>query len=266
MRTNALRAAWADGQSVLGLWLMTADPVTVEALSGLSPDYTCLDLQHGLVGYHNAVAALQAQTASEAVPLARAEWNRPDSIGQLLDAGFMGVIVPMVNSVAEAEAAVSACRYAPRGSRSYGPTRAARALGPNYYPEADTEVLCLPMVETVEAVEQVEAIAAVEGLDGLYIGPSDLGLSLGIGPGADHPEPEFDQAIQRVLAACEANGIMPGIHSTPALTPKRLEQGFRFVTVTSDIAAITSGVEAAFHQANQGRENGQTGGSGDGMY
>jgi 4-hydroxy-2-oxoheptanedioate aldolase len=257
MRENSLKTAWRNGEPTVGLWLSAADPVTVEVLAGVGFDYICLDTQHGLVDYRNAVPALQAQRTSEAIPLARAPWNEPGIIGKLLDAGVMGVIIPMVNTVAEAEAAVAACRYAPAGARSFGPARAAPVLGRNYFEEANAQIACIPMIETVTALENLDDIAKVEGIDALYVGPADLGISLGLGPGSDNADPRFQDAIGHVISACEANGIAPGIHSVPNLVQTRIEQGFKMVTATSDLQAAGAGARA--HLAIARGEGGEGG-------
>ncbi len=249
MRTNSLKTAWRSEEATLGLWLSAADPVTTELMASVDYDYFCLDMQHGLIDYVHAVPALQAMRSSKGIPLARAPWNEPGSIGKLLDAGAMGIIIPMVNTVTEAEQAVSACRYAPAGSRSYGPGRAAPVLGPSYFEEANEEIACIPMIETEAAVENLEDIIKVQGIDAIYVGPSDLGISLGLGPGADNDAQVFADAIAHIVAVCHDNGIAPGIHSVPTLVGKRLAQGFRMVTVTSDTAAATDGARRALDVA-----------------
>lgn len=256
MRENTLKAAWRDAQSTLGLWLSNADPATVESLGGLDYDYLCLDLQHGLIDYSNVVPALQAQQRSQSIPIARAPWNEPGIIGKLLDAGVMGVIIPMVNTVAEAEQAVAACRYAPKGARSYGPARAAVALGGTYFEDANQEVACIPMVETTTALENLDDIVKVEGIDAIYVGPADLGISLGLGPGSDNADPSFQDALKHVIGACRSNGIAPGIHSVPGLVKTRLSQGFQMVTVTSDAQAAMAGAKHALAVANGGAADG----------
>jgi 4-hydroxy-2-oxoheptanedioate aldolase len=260
MRENTLKTAWNAGRPTIGLWLSTADPASVEQLGGVGFDYMCLDLQHGLIDYSNVLPALQAQQRSESIPIARAPWNEPGIIGKLLDAGVMGVIIPMVNTVAEAEQAVASCRYAPAGSRSFGPARAAPALGPDYYGEANQQIACIPMIETVTALENLDDIAKVEGIDALYVGPADLGISLGLGPGSDNADPKFTDAIDHVLAACQSNGIVPGIHSVPGLVQTRLSQGFKMVTAVSDLAAVGAGARNALAVA-KGDVDGSAGGS-----
>ncbi len=261
MIENTLKSAWQDGRSTIGLWLSAANPAPVEQLGGLDFDYLCVDLQHGLIDYSNAVPALQAMQRSTAMPIARAPWNEPGIIGKLLDAGVMGVIVPMVNTVEEAEAAVAACRYPPDGARSFGPARAAPALGGRYFEDANQQIACIPMIETATALENLDGIASVPGIDAIYVGPADLGISLGLGPGPDNADPAFQDALQRIVATCKANGIAPGIHCVPGLVQTRLAQGFQMVTATSDLGAIVAGARNALAVAR-----GEAEGSGGSMY
>jgi 4-hydroxy-2-oxoheptanedioate aldolase len=165
----------------------------------------------------------------------------------------MGVIVPMVNSVAEAKAAVSACNYPPLGTRSNGPIVAADALGPDYGSEANAQIICIPMIETVEALDAVDEIAKVPGIDAFYVGPSDMSRSLGIPPTLEQMDPRFLDASKRIIEAARANGIAPGVHSTPAQSADRLEFGFQMVTVTSDIQASQLFVADALDAVRAGR-------------
>jgi 4-hydroxy-2-oxoheptanedioate aldolase len=150
----------------------------------------------------------------------------------------------MVEGTAEAEALVAACRYPPRGRRSHGPTRAALRPGADVFAAAEQAVV-LAMVETREGLERCEALAAVDGLDGLFVGPGDLGLSLGLGPGQDREEPELRAAFDRVLAACRRSGRRAGIHAGGAGYAARMAgSGFDLVTVWVDAVAIGSTLAA----------------------
>ncbi len=259
MKENTLKSSWNAGRSNLGLWLTAGDPTAIEHLADIDLDYICFDLQHGVIDYQRAVSGLQALRPSKAVPVARAPWNEPGIIGKLLDAGAMGVIIPMVNTVEEARAAVRACRYAPAGSRSYGPTRANIVLGPDYYSDANEQVACIPMIETKTAVENLEAIVEVEGIDAVYVGPADLAVSFGLPPGSDNPDPAYQAALAKVVEVCTAKGIAPGIHTHPGLVQTRLDQGFTMVTVTADILALSAGVKAALAVARGEVEAGSPG-------
>ena len=211
----------------------------VEILARTGVDYVCVDQQHGLIGYDAMVPMLQAIDAGGAAPITRVLSADPYRIMKSLDAGAWGVIVPLVNSAEDAERAVSACRYPPRGMRSYGPIRAGGVLGSSDPEILEREALCLVMVETREALERVDEIAATPGLDGIYAGPSDLALSLGLPPTLEVLEDEHAEAVGRVRGACARNGIAAGIHSPSGAWARRhAEAGFEMVTVATDAALL----------------------------
>ena len=215
------------------------------AATGL--DYLCVDMQHGLVDYSDCVRMLQALTLGAATPTVRVPENTPANISKALDAGAMTVIVPMVNSRQECEAAVDSCYYAPKGGRSYGPTRAAAVEGSDYYSAANDSVACIPMVETVEAMADIDGILSVEGVEAIYVGPSDLAISMGLAPGG--AQPEFMAALDSIVEACNRHEVVPGIHATPLSTSDRAARGFRMITVVADLLAMKAGLTSAIAQA-----------------
>lgn len=249
MRENTLKTTWNEGGHTLGLWLSAPDPMAAEMLAASDVDYLNIDMQHGAVDYQTTLSMLQATRSATAISTVRVPWNEPGIIGKVLDAGAMGVIIPMVNTVEQARQAVASCKYAPEGSRSHGPLRAAIALGPEYQPNANDGIAVIPMIETVEAIENLDAILDVSGIDAVYVGPADLSLTLGLKPAADHDDASFNDALATIVAACEARGIVAGIHAAPGLVQKRLAMGFRMITVTSDLLAMKAGVEAGLAQA-----------------
>ncbi len=244
---TSLRQAWSAGESTLGLWMTSNSPVVAEAVADSGFDYVNIDMQHGFADYAAVVEMLRAlETGARASALTcRVPWNEPGIIGRVLDAGAMGVIIPMVNNVEQAERAVAACRYAPDGARSYGPIRAARVNGPDYHASANERVACIPMIETVEALGNLDAILDVPGIDAVYVGPADLSLTLGLAPRGDHDDASFNDALVEIVASCDRRGIVAGIHANPDIASKRLEQGFRMVTVTSDLQALEAGAATA---------------------
>ncbi len=269
MRENTLKTAWNDGSTTIGLWLATSDAAAVEPLGEVGYDYICLDLQHGLLDYSDVVPILTALGSSPTIPLARAPWNEPGIIGKLLDAGSMGVIIPMVNSPAEAEQAVAACRYAPQGSRSWGPTRAASALRDTgadgagrggYHDGANREIACIPMIETKAAVDALEAILDVEGIDAVYVGPADLSISYGLPPASDHPDSAvYQEALAKIVEVSRSRGVVPGIHTVPSLVQHRREQGFQMITATSNLLAQVAGARDALNEARGAAGGGEQG-------
>src|SRR3712207_1037607 len=218
---NPLRAAWAGGRTAFGLWMTVPGSVGAEVLAEAGADYVCVDQQHGAIDYDAMVPMLQAIRAGGAVPITRVLSNDPFLIMKALDAGAWAVIVPLVGNAGDAARAVSACRYPPRGVRSFGPVRAATVIGSRDPEDLGGEVLCLVMVETREALERVDEIAATPGVDGIYIGPSDLALSLGLPPTLEVREDEHAEAIERVRDACATNGIAAGIHAPSGAWAKR---------------------------------------------
>ena len=197
---------------------------------------------------------LQAIRATGVTPLARVPWLEPGIIMKALDAGAMGIICPMVNNRADAEALVSYMRYPPLGQRSFGPTRAAVA-DPGYGVEANGEVLAMAMIETADGVRNLEEICATPGLDGVYVGPADLTLGTQQGrlpPALDREEPEMIEIIRRIADVCRANGIKAGIHcGTPDYAFRAIEWGYEWTTVAADsrLLAAAAGASVASNGA-----------------
>lgn len=235
-----MKTLWRSGGVAYGAWLALPDTASAEITARIGWDYCCVDMQHGYADYRTAVTMLQAVNLGASAPTVRVPWNEQGIIGRMLDAGAMNLIIPMVNSVEEAQAAVSSCRYPPLGSRSHGPIRAALQEGPQYSGTANDEVACIPMIETVAAVDSIDEILSVPGVDAVYVGPSDLSISYGLGPGNSDDDPTWTAAIELVVARCEVHGVVPGIHSTPQLAGRRRDQGFRMITVVSDAGLLGS--------------------------
>lgn len=236
MRSNKTLAAWREGKQTVGGWLSLGNTHTAETMASLGFDWLCIDLQHGLLDYKDLTVMLPAISTTGVTPLVRVPWNEPYEIMKALDAGAYGVIVPMVNNREEAEQAVAACRYPPGGNRSFGPIRAALYGGGGYAQHANDEIACVAMIETAEGIDQVDEVAATTGLDGIYIGPSDLALAIGLQPTGDNDQPEHTATVQKVQDACNRHGVAAGIHtSSLAYAQRYLELGFHFVTLGSDL-------------------------------
>jgi len=235
MRENGIRKIWAAGGNVINGWLSIANTVTAELTAAQDFDSVCIDLQHGLIDYQAAVPMLQAISTTSKTPLVRTPWNEPGIIGKLLDAGAYGVICPMVNTRAQCEAFVGACRYPPKGFRSYGPARATLYAGPDYAAKANDTVLTLAMIETAEAVANLEDILSTPGLDAIYVGPADLSLSMGEKPGYDPQFPEVLKTIKRIAKEAKKHKVVPCIHcGTTAYALEMFEAGYRLVTYAGD--------------------------------
>lgn len=227
-------------ERVLGYWSVIDSPVSTEWLAHVGWDYIALDLQHGLIGYDGMLQGLTAIDAAHGpAGIVRVEANDPTPIGRALDAGAVGVIVPLIDSAADAARAVWASRYPPVGVRSYGPMRSQLRIGPNPA-DANRDTVVLAMIETPLGLENVEAICAVAGLDGVYVGPSDLRLAVGgSSPSDPTVDEQFEAALTRVREAAGAAGIAAGIHTASgALAARRLGEGFTFASVASDLTHL----------------------------
>ena len=235
MRENKLKSIWARGEAVVNGWLSIPSAFSAEVMAHQGFDSLTVDMQHGVVDYQVAVTMLQAISTTGAMPMARVPWNDPARLMKILDAGAYGVICPMVNTRAEAEALVRACKYPPRGYRSWGPVRASIYAGADYGDHANDDIVVMPMIETAEAMKNLDDILSVPGVDGVYVGPSDLSLALGLKPRLDQTDAPVVEAQQRIAEACKRHGVVAGIHnSTAAYALKMIAQGYQFVTLASD--------------------------------
>ncbi len=260
MRDNTLRTLWARGETALNGWVSIPNSWVAEVMAQQGWDSVTIDAQHGLMHYDVALGMLQAISTTAATPLVRVPWNEPGILMKMLDAGAYGIICPMINTRAEAEAFVGACRYPPVGYRSYGPLRAAIYAGPDYVERANDTVLTLAMIETAQAVRNADDICATPGLDGIYIGPSDLSISLGGRPGIPLSEGFLAEPIAAVLAAAKRRGIVAGIHTGSTQEAQRMiELGFRLVTVQSDLRYLISAAQAIVTEMKQRRAGGSVG-------
>ncbi len=244
---NRLKQRLQSGKACVNGWLAIPSGFSAEVMAQCGWDSVCVDLQHGLQDYLSMVHCFQAMQSHPVTPLARVPWNETGIVGKVLDAGAMGVICPMVNSKAEAEMFVAACRYPPVGRRSNGPIRAAMyGQASSYQRTANDEILAIPMLETREAIDNLEEILSVPGIDVIYIGPSDLSLSLGGAPVMDNEDPATLAIYDRVIGQANRRGIFPAIHSgNPGHASRMLQRGFRFVTVSNDISLMALGAMEA---------------------
>ena len=250
MKQQSLRNCWLEGKGAINAWCSIPSAVTAETMSMNDFDSITIDMQHGLVDYQMALNMLQVISGSGKTPMVRVPWNEPGIIMKSLDAGALGIICPMINTPQDATNFVGATKYAPVGHRSSGPTRAMMVHGPEYHNESNDNIISLAMIETVEALDNVEKIAATEGLTGIYIGPSDLSISMGYKPGLDRSEPEMVEAIKRIETACINNNIKVGIHClSPSYLKDKLSNGFNLATLASDVRIYSAGIAENLKEA-----------------
>lgn len=244
-----LRALWDQGQPTLNGWLSIGSPFTAEIMAAQGFDSLTIDMQHGALDYTELLPMLQAMRASGATLLARVPWLDPAQVMKALDAGADGIICPMVNTAGEAARFVSYLRYPPQGQRSFGPTRAMFAHGPDYPQTANSRILAFAMIETAEALANLDTITATPGLDGIYVGPADLTQSVSQGRlpfGMDRQEPQMIAAIRRIADACHARGLIAALHcGTPDYAAQAVGWGFRMTTVGGDTRFLSAAAAAA---------------------
>lgn len=257
MRPNKVKELWRSGKPAAMAWCSTADTFTAEVMVRGGFDALVLDMQHGMgIGPDRAATWLQIVGQNENVtPIVRVPWNEPAFIQWVLDAGAMGVIIPMVNNLEDARKAIGACRYPPVGYRSNGPNRARYVNGADYSSRANDEVICLVMMETVEGIENLDEIAKLPGVDGYYIGPTDLAISMGLPPAFDVQDARHARAVQKVVDVARANGQYAGIHTgTVEEGIRRVKQGFSLVPVCNDIWLLSAGINQSISEFRGGLE------------
>ena len=241
MRENRVKRIWQEGGAVLNGWLHIPSSFSAELMAHAGYDSLTLDLQHGASDFDTALAMMQAISTTDTMPMVRVPWNEPGLIMRVLDAGSYGVICPMINTREDAEKFVGACRYPPEGYRSFGPFRATLYGGADYAAHANEAVITMAMIETREALKNVDGIMSVPGLDAVFVGPADLGQSLGEGPGMDRTEPAVVEAIDGVLDAARRHDVVAGIFTgSVEYASQMVKKGFRFVTVLSDGRLLAS--------------------------
>ena len=245
MRRNNVRAIWDDDRCVVNGWLAIPSSFSAEVMAHCGWDSLCIDIQHGLIDYQTATTMMQAISTTAVTPIVRVPWNDPAIIMKCLDAGAYGVVCPMVNTAHDAERFVGACRYPPMGYRSLGPIRAQIYGGSDYAAKANDEILTLAMIETTAGLDNLEPILKVEGLDGIYIGPADLSLSLGLPGRLDPVAPKAVAAMDMILAKCKSAGLRCGIHTGSVEYARNMvKKGYDLVTILGDSRIMAAAAEA----------------------
>ncbi|MQA84070.1 MAG: 2,4-dihydroxyhept-2-ene-1,7-dioic acid aldolase [Streptosporangiales bacterium] len=254
MTGTTLRELWDRGEDTLGGWCVIPSGFGAEMMGRCGFDWVCVDTQHGLIGYDQMAAMLQALSVTGTPALVRVPWNGPDHIMKALDAGAQGVIVPMVNTAEDARRAVGAAKYPPLGTRSWGPIRASLDV-PGYSAElANGRTVVAAMIETPDGVRNLDEILSVPGVDAVYIGPSDLALGHGMTPTLNVTEPEHERLIKAILDGCKKHGVVAGIHCDRYETVRRWRDlGFQMFAMASDAALMRGAATAAIQEFRQGR-------------
>ncbi|GAB2693717.1 4-hydroxy-2-oxoheptanedioate aldolase [Microbacterium marinum] len=236
----------ASDRPLAGIWVCSGSPLVAEICAGSGLDWTLIDMEHSPNGLESVLAQLQAVAAYPITPVVRVPINDPVIIKQVLDLGAQNLLVPMVSTAAEAEAAVAAVRYPPRGQRGVGSAlgRSARwNRVTDYLTDADRHVSLFVQIETSAGVEAAADIAAVDGVDGVFVGPSDLAASMGLLGQQTHPD--VVAAVHRAFDAVITASKPVGVNAfDPDAAQAYLEAGASFVLVGADVALLARGSEA----------------------
>lgn len=238
MKSNVVRAKLRKGEAAIGTWLTLASTTAAHLMANVGFDWLTVELEHSPCSFETAADSYAVIAGAGCVPLARVPINSTENIKRVLDTGSWGVIVPMVNSKAEAEAVIDAARYSPIGKRSIGGQMHAAIFGTDtatYYKKANDEVLVVLMAEHVDAIEQADEIMSVPGIDVVFIGPNDLTNSMGLPPVFESDDKRFTEALDHILKTAKKRGIAPGIHVADWEAAARMrEKGFQFIAVSSE--------------------------------
>lgn len=255
---NKVKWMLKDGKRTIGAWLQLASPVSAEIFGKAGFDWVMIDMEHGPGDIMALYGQLQALAKYDVVPLARAPWNDLVAIKRILDAGVYGILVPYVNTKAEAEAAVRACKYPLEGIRGVATSPRAGGFamnGLNYLQNANDQIMVMVQIETSEAVANVEEIVSVEGLDGIFIGPMDLSCSMGCF--ADPDAPQVQEAIRKIETVVLKSGKFLATVAGDIEAAKALyDRGYQLVVPLSDstsLGKLAMNTVKSFHDAYPAR-------------
>jgi len=249
---NPLKAALREGQSQIGSWLTLCSPISARFMARAGFRWLTVDMEHSSVNWETAAWMFAMIADAGCVPLARIPSNSHENIKRALDNGAFGIVVPMVKTAEEAAAAVAATRYHPAGNRSVGGSLHCLNFGVNpeeYYAQASGEIFVAVQTEHIDSVCNAEEICSVEGVDAIFVGPNDLLQSMGKTPVMDSDDREFVDALRHLRETAATHGVSPGIHTlTPEQAKRRLDQGWRFLAIASDLRFLVSAARNALRE------------------
>jgi 4-hydroxy-2-oxoheptanedioate aldolase len=246
VRPNAVKRACLAGDVQVGSFLNTNDTLCALIMAQAGFDWLLVDMEHGPVPITSLQATVSALRGTAAEPFVRAQWNASAPIQTALDCGASGVMVPMINTRADAEAAVRDTRFWPLGERSRGGVRHAVSFGTDagtYFAQANDEVLVMAQIETRTAIGNLAEIAAVDGIDCLFVGPNDLASTYGLAyPAAwDVPGGTYREAIASVPGVARKHGKIAGIQAaTTAMAAECIGMGYTLVSVGSEATLLAA--------------------------
>lgn len=253
-----LKTRLLSGDTLTTAWLSINHSFVAELVVRQGFDVAVIDMQHGLQNLSDVAGMVQA-VQPHAMAMVRVPWNDAATLMKVLDMGAEGVIVPLVNTAADAQMIVAACLYPPKGIRSFGPTRAAHVFS-DYAKKANDNVVIFAMIETAEGLVNLESICKTPGLTGIFIGPADLSYALGLEPQADNPHPKHVETVKRIIQVCKENNLVVGIYgSDPVYLKQAVTWGIQLVVVAADATLLSQSAKQKL-LAFQNKDETQPGG------
>ncbi len=261
MRTNPVKRALRAGQPSFGTWLSLGDLYATRILARMNFAWLTLDIEHSAIDWSQAAMIFATIADAGGVPLARVPKGNHDYIKRVLDAGAWGIVVPMVDTVEQAQTAIRAAKYPPFGNRSLGGGMHSMnfdASGPEYFKHANDEILVVLQTESPTGVANAEAIYSLPGVDAIFVGPVDLRAQMRAADGTEATDEEFEAMLQRVIAAGKKTGTPTGMHvMDPKTALMRAEQGMQFIAIGSELRLMSqkaTEVLEAIGQAGERKE------------
>jgi 4-hydroxy-2-oxoheptanedioate aldolase len=260
MLANPVKRALKAGQPSVGTWLSLGSITAARFMARAGFAWLTVDLEHSLVGWETATHMFASIADAGCIALARVPANRHDHIKRVLDNGAHGIVVPMVNSREEAQAAVAATQYPPAGNRSVGGSVHAlnfQATALDYYARANEEILVVLQCEHIRAVEDADAIFSVPGIDAIFVGPNDLAASMRSKDGRPPSGEATREAMKHILETCKKHRVPAGLHCTsPEEVLARIEEGWQFIAIGSELKMLLDGAGAVVRKLGAEKSKG----------
>ncbi len=243
MRANHVLRRLKAGEPSLGTWLALPSPEAADYTATLGFDWLTIDSEHNAIDIRTIGQMFTAIAARGVAPFVRIPWNLPENFKRALDAGAWGIVVPMVDTVEQAQIAIRAAKYPPTGNRSLGGGMHSMNFGATsaeYFKHANDEILVILQTESPTGVANAEAIYSLPGVDAIFVGPVDLRAQMRAADGTEATDEEFEAMLQRVIDAGKKTGTPTGMHvMDPQSALRRAEQGMQFIAIGSDLRLMT---------------------------
>jgi 4-hydroxy-2-oxoheptanedioate aldolase len=247
MKQNPVKRALTAGEASVGTWLSAGDIFLTRLLARVGFPWLTVDIEHSPYDWSHAATLFGVIADAGCVPIARVPKGSHDNIKRVLDAGAMGIIVPMVNTVEEAKTAIAAAKYPPIGNRSIGGGLHMLnfdAEAGEYFDKANDEILVILQTESPEGVENADEIYSLPGIDAIFVGPHDLTFQMRGDDGQNPTDAELESMLQRVLHAGKKAGVPVGLHTpSPEAANKRIAEGWQLIGVGSDVKMLVENAQ-----------------------